>query len=198
MTVATDWSLIVLTGGSGTRLGGADKAQLRVGDRSLLAALLDEVPAGVPIVVAGPELAVSRDVRFSPENPAGGGPVAGIAAAVDGVQTELVLVAAVDMPRANALLPELLVRLRATDGDAVIPVSSDGRPQVLLSGWRTSRLRAALGRLGDVRDRSVRELVACARTTPWLLSDEESSSTADIDTPADLERARTHDGDRTL
>ena len=112
MTVATDWSLIVLTGGSGTRLGGADKAQLRVGDRSLLAALLDEVPAGVPIVVAGPELAVSRDVRFSPENPAGGGPVAGIAAAGTPYMRRHAVTAALGDDRVSAI--------------ALSPVAADG------------------------------------------------------------------------
>lgn len=197
-TAAAGWSVIVLSGGGGTRMGGADKARLIVGGRTLLDTLLADVPEQVPVVVAGPPQECSVPVLFAPEEPVGGGPVAGIASALAYISTDLILVAAVDMPRAGALLPDLIARLRATNADVVVPVSSDGRRQVLLTAWRTPALRAAVDRLGEVRDRSVRDLVAGATAESWHLTVEESASVADIDTPGDLDRARTRTHDRTL
>ena len=48
------WSLIVLAGGSSSRIGGADKAQLVFDGRTLLERICDDTPRGVEILVAGP------------------------------------------------------------------------------------------------------------------------------------------------
>jgi len=73
---------IVLAGGSGTRLGGVRKPELRVGGVRLLDRVLSALVAADPVVVVGPEdLAVPDGVRLTRETPPGGGPVAAIAAA---------------------------------------------------------------------------------------------------------------------
>ena len=79
------WSVIVLAGGAGQRLGGADKAGLLVDGTSALERLLGGLPAAMPVIVAGVERPTSRHVTFRQESPAGGGPVAGIAAARLGI-----------------------------------------------------------------------------------------------------------------
>jgi molybdenum cofactor guanylyltransferase len=189
------WSVIVLTGGTGRRLGGRDKAGIRVLGIPFLDHLISALPEGIPIVVAGPERPVRRPVSFVSEEPPGAGPAAGIAAAMTAVSTRYVAVVAVDIPWAGPFVAELVAELASSEHDAVIPIDGTGRRQLLCSAWRTSSLRAALDRLGDPRDRAVRDLVAGSRIGERELSEEELSMLMDIDTPEDLERAqRPHPG----
>src|SRR5204863_90328 len=74
------YDAIVLAGGAATRLGGADKPQLKVAGRSLLDRAVDAVHGAARIVVVGPEQQVDAAVTFCREDPPGGGPVAAIAA----------------------------------------------------------------------------------------------------------------------
>lgn len=81
MTTPFPDAFILLTGGTGRRLGGVDKASIDVGgdtlfDRAVGAAL------GRPLVVVGPERNTKRTVTFTREDPPGGGPAAGVAAGV--------------------------------------------------------------------------------------------------------------------
>jgi molybdopterin-guanine dinucleotide biosynthesis protein A len=189
------WTLVVLSGGQGRRLGGVDKAALRLGTDTLLETLVQSVPTSMKVVVAGPPAAVGRQVTFVQESPAGGGPVAGTEAALRIVDSPFVAVVAVDMPWVVALLPELMSRLEAIatsspDVDVLVPVSTDGIRQLLACAWRSDGLRAALGRLGTSRDRSVRELVAAATAHEWTLDAGQTELVADIDTDEDLESAR--------
>ena len=73
--------LVVLAGGRGERLGGADKAALLVDGRTLLERVLD-VDLGGRVVVVG-DTPVPDGVHRTLEDPPGGGPVAGIAAGLD-------------------------------------------------------------------------------------------------------------------
>ena len=73
--------LVVLAGGRGERLGGADKAALLVDGRTLLERVL-EVDLGGRVVVVG-DTPVPDGVHRTLEDPPGGGPVAGIAAGLD-------------------------------------------------------------------------------------------------------------------
>ena len=187
--------MIVLTGGTGRRLGGRDKAGITVLGTPLLDHLIGALPEDVPIVVAGPDRPVPRPVTFVSEEPPGAGPVAGVAAAMTAVSTTYVAVVAVDIPWAGPFVGELVAELARSEHDAVIPVDGTGRRQLLCSAWRTASLRAALDRLGDPRDRAVRDLVVGARIRERELSEEELSMLMDIDTPEDLERAqRLHAG----
>ena len=183
------WTAIVLTGGTGRRLGGLDKAALVIAGVPLLDHLLDALPADVPVVVAGPERPTNRGVTFRAEEPRGTGPVAGIAAASGDVGTPYVMVLAVDIPWSAAIVPILIAQLaEADDADVVIPVDANGRRQLLCSAWRTAALQSALDRLGEPRGRSVRDLVEGARVREYLPTPDEAPLLADIDTPADLAR----------
>jgi molybdenum cofactor guanylyltransferase len=190
MTVPPAWSVIVLAGGRGRRLGSVDKAAVVVDGRSSLQHLLDDLPDGVPVVVSGPERPVARPVSFRGEQPPGGGPVAGIAAALTAVGTPRAALVGADMPWSGPLLDRLVARLASTDADVVVAVTSDGRRQPLCSAWSTQGLRDCLDRLGDPRGRSLRDLLALARVHEFGLDSGESDLAADIDTPQDLHRAR--------
>ncbi|HET8589207.1 MAG TPA: NTP transferase domain-containing protein [Nakamurella sp.] len=72
-------ALIVLAGGAGRRLGGVDKAEVRIGGRSLLERAL-AAGAGRPTVVVGPPRDLPPGVLSAQEDPPGGGPAAGVVA----------------------------------------------------------------------------------------------------------------------
>ena len=136
-----------------------------------------------------------RTVAFRAEDPAGSGPVAAIAAALPAISTPYVAVIAVDVPWSAPVVVRLVAELaRADDVEAVIPIDSQGRRQLLCSAWRTTALTAALDRLGDPSGRSVRTLVAGVAVRERPLSQEEAVMLADIDTPADLARGATRLG----
>ena len=87
-------SCVVLAGGAGRRLGGADKAAVVVGDASMLDRVLAAAhPVADSLVVVGPSRATSvPGVRFVVEAAPGGGPVPAVAArspvpAANGVPT---------------------------------------------------------------------------------------------------------------
>jgi len=119
MSTDEGWAAVVLTGGTSTRLGGADKAGLARAGRSLLDSALDAVAGAAEVVVVGPETAVGREVRFAREEPAGGGPLAGVGAGVAALSGEpaYVVVLAVDMPGVSAdTVDRLLAAAAGRDG----------------------------------------------------------------------------------
>src|SRR5690606_7523849 len=71
---------VVLTGGTGARLGGADKASIEIGGLTLLERALDALLDVDDVVVVGEPVRTSRPVTFTREDPAGGGPAAGLLA----------------------------------------------------------------------------------------------------------------------
>jgi len=74
---------VILAGGAGRRLGGAAKPTLAVAGHAMLTRVLDAVAGAAERVVVGPpELAdaLPPGVRLTREEPAGGGPVAALAA----------------------------------------------------------------------------------------------------------------------
>ena len=190
------WTAIVLAGGRGLRLGGTDKAALPVRGRTALDLLLEQLPAEAPVIVAGPSRPTVRSVHFAEEPVPFQGPVAGIAAAVADVETDHVVVMAVDAPLSGALALPLLERLAGAPDrsiDAVVAVDAEGRPQPLCSAWRARGLRRALESLPTVDGAAMRSLLAQAHVAEWPVPDEQHHRLLDIDTPADLDRANRPD-----
>ena len=187
--LVSPWSVIVVAGGLGRRLGGADKAALPLGGKSTLAWILDVVPADTAVVVAGPERPTPRTVVFRQESPPGGGPVAGVAAALSAVTSPRVIIVAADMPWAGRLMSALAERFDSTQAEAVMPVDASGRAQPLFSAWDAAYLRSVLATLGDPRDRSLRDLIDLAEPARWQLDAQQTRQIADIDTPDDLRAA---------
>ncbi len=166
--LAQAWAAVLLAGGAGRRLGGADKAALTRDDGvRLLDAVVTAMEGAAQVVVVGPQRTTSRQVTWTREEPAGSGPLAAVAAGLAAVNPDIpfVVVCAVDQPAAGRAVHELLRRLglpgREPSPSAVL-VDRDGRRQPLLSAHRVEALRLHLARLGDLRDRPARLLLGDA------------------------------------
>jgi molybdopterin-guanine dinucleotide biosynthesis protein A len=176
---------VVLAGGTGRRLGGIDKAEIEVGGRSLLEHVLSAVPAEVSVVVVGPQRATSRRVSWCREEPAGGGPLAAVAAGVRQLSTDLALLLTCDAPLVGDVSERLLDAARGA-----VEAGRDGVGTVLPSGVtpplpvcvsRTALLAVLPGTVDNGRLWPVIEALDLDRQTV------SEDSVWDIDTVADLE-----------
>jgi molybdopterin-guanine dinucleotide biosynthesis protein A len=175
------WAAVILTGGRAARLDGTDKAGLAHAGRSLLEHALEAVTDAAEVVVVGPEVSTSRPVVFTRESPAGGGPLAGIAAGVAtlGGAHDLVVVLAVDMPHVTRDTVSRLLAA-AADGDAAWLVDAAGRRQ-LAAAVRPGLVPAA----GDAHGVPVRVLMRAGRSTDVPGRGDEAT---DVDTWPDVAR----------
>lgn len=180
------YDALVLAGGAGHRLGGADKAGLQVGGSALLDRVLAAVADAQTVVVVGPRRDTARPVRWTREEPPGGGPVAALRAGLGHVRSTQVAVLATDLPFLSPAQVAALVQA-AEQGDGALLVDDNGREQYLAGVWRANALRETL-RCYDgssmrgllVTLRYARVAVRVDRVPPWY----------DVDTQDDLDRAR--------
>ncbi len=192
--MAGGYDAIVLAGGRGSRISGGAKPQLTVGGATMLDRVLLAVRDAGTRVVVGPPQSVPDGVLVFQEQPVGSGPVAGLAAGLDGISADTVVVVAADLPFLTSELIESLVAALDEDVDVALLVDENGRDQYLLGAWRVAPLRTALGRLAPLSGRAMGALVRAVKVTrielpattdapaPWI----------DVDTPDDLVRARAH------
>jgi molybdopterin-guanine dinucleotide biosynthesis protein A len=184
---------VVLCGGAARRFG-ADKVSADLGGRTVLDTLLDSLPEHWPVVCVGEERPTTRPVTWTVEEPPGGGPLAGLAAALPDIRTDVTVLLGGDMPLAGPTavhLVEVLSSPTLTPTEPVHPIDAvaahdqTGQVQPLLVAARTTALRGAvpvpahgipLMRLLD------RLRVASIEPDP--------GGDVDIDTPEDLVRAR--------
>jgi len=178
---------VVVAGGAGRRLGGADKPSLTVGGRPLLERVLTACAGADRTLVVGPRRPTGRTgVHWLRENPPGGGPLAAVAAALPEVSAPLVLLLAADLPFLDtATVTRLLTAVG--DADGALLVDADGRDQPLTAAYRTHALRAALAALGDPAGRPLRALTAGLRL---IRLPDPADASFDCDTPDDLATAR--------
>lgn len=195
---------IILAGGKGKRLGGASKADLDVGGR-LLDRVIDAMDSYVitSVVTAPDSVDVPPHVHRTMEDPPGGGPLAGIAAAVDvyerfGYTQGWALVWSVDSPGIHEIIPGLIEQgERNPQADGVIVRGGDPPyDQYLQAVYSLPSLRQALreaeaerGTLSGVGvTRVLRHLNLRRLPVPAGLC-------RDIDTAEDLEWWRGHISD---
>ena len=86
---SSDVTVVVLAGGTSRRFG-SDKLAAPLGGSTVLDTVLGSLPPEWPVVVVGPPRECRRPVTWTREDPPGGGPLAGVAAGVDAVTTDLV------------------------------------------------------------------------------------------------------------
>ncbi|MEU3692089.1 NTP transferase domain-containing protein [Streptomyces narbonensis] len=147
--MTTAYDAVVLAGGAARRLGGSDKPGVRVGGRTLLDRVLAACPdAGRTVVVGDPRPTV-RPVRWTREEPPGGGPVPAVAAGVRETEAEVVLVFSADLPfLAPDTVRSLLESLAgAPAAEAAVLTDGEGRDQPLVAAYRTGPLVRELTRL---------------------------------------------------
>ena len=175
------WDAIVLAGGGSRRMG-ADKLTMDVGGATMLDRVLSAVAGAGRLVVVGPRRDTTVDVIWCREEPAGGGPAAGLRAGLDHVGDEPVVVLAGDQPFADgSVVAALLAGIGSAQG--AVAVDATDRPQWLCSAWRAAALRrAALG-----PDVSLRATLGALDWRPVRMDE---PATFDCDTPQDLRRAR--------
>lgn len=184
----TRLSAMILTGGASSRFG-SDKSHAVIGQLSLVEHILTSLPSQMEIVIVGPQLPkTSRTVRYTLEDPLGGGPVAAIHAGLALIETEYVAIVATDMPFAGQVLDELRNNFPDPE-DVTIPLDSQGVRQPLCALYRTEALSRAMTQLGSVQGQSMRRLVEFLTVKELSLVPEVQRILLDIDTPSDLERA---------
>lgn len=188
MTIAT----VILAGGRGSRLGGADKARVRIDGATLLSrAIAAARDAGsASVTIAGPAVAdeTAADIAWAREDPPFTGPAAALVAVLTAADPgpEWTLVLACDLVRPDLAVRQLLrdLPLLPADTDGLCLADASGRPQWLTGIYRTGALRDAASALPDAgRDAAVRRLmddlaIAAVRAEPEAI--------ADIDTWDDL------------
>jgi molybdopterin-guanine dinucleotide biosynthesis protein A len=161
--ISTPFAAVVVAGGAASRLSGTDKALVELGGRSLLDRALDAVAAATETVVVGPARSTRRPVTWAREQPAGGGPAAGVLAGVSALTgpSPVVAVLAVDMPFVSpATFERLLTALLADPArDGAVLVDGGGRRQPLCAAYRTAALLRRAGSL-DADGLPMRRLVA--------------------------------------
>lgn len=180
--------VVVLAGGGGRRLGGLSKADLPLRGRRLLDHILGDLAAwdhpgaalGRTVVVAPDSVPVPDGVLRTLEEPPGGGPMAGVAAALallgDG---DLVAVLTCDAPRSVRALPALLASLGP---DGAVVRNRAGFIEYLLGVYRFEGLTRRIRAHGEARDVSARRLLAPLALTAVEVGDLDR----DIDTWDDL------------
>lgn len=144
-TSSSDVTVVVLAGG-GSRRFGSDKLGAPLHGSTVLETVVLSLPASWPLVVVGPPRDCGRAVLRAREDPPGGGPLAGVAAGVAQVVTDVVAVVAGDMPYAGPALVTLVAALRTAPPEvgAVVALDAHGVPNPLLAAYRTASVRQAL------------------------------------------------------
>ncbi|WP_216204883.1 molybdenum cofactor guanylyltransferase [Amycolatopsis aidingensis] len=182
---------IVLAGGGARRLSGVDKPMLPIGGTPLLATALGALAGAREVVVVGPErtgLPELPALTWVRERPAGSGPVAALAAGLAALPAvEVTVVLAADLTGVSVSTVERLRGALAGPDrpEGAVLVDGDGYRQWLIGAWRTGSLRAVLP--ADPAGASLRATLGGLSIAEVRARQGECG---DVDTPADLDRAR--------
>jgi len=201
-----EFDAVILAGGSGRRLGGVDKAALNIAGLPLLDRVLRASVAARRTVVVGDRRPTIRDVDWVRERPAGGGPLAALAAGLDELALSaaepassagglpgaapLVVVLATDLPWLKADDVDRLIAALIGEPctDAALFVDAAGSRQPLTAAYRTEPIRSAIARVKPVHGKAVKLVLhqLAVVTVPDL------GAAGDCDTPDQLAAARAH------
>lgn len=210
---------IVLAGGRSSRLSGTPKAGLLFRGRTLVAetvrAVVAEAGPARLVVVGGDDVRAWVDdavtgstlLTVTREQPAFGGPAAGIGAGLGALDREragsgadagpveqdrLTVILACDVPLVAEAIPALLASVESWSADSgidgVCATDEDGRDQYLLGIYRTTKLRDAVAALGggdSLTGLSVRALLRGMTINRAVIP---AGTGADVDTWADAAR----------
>ncbi len=180
---------VVLCGGRSRRMG-TDKAVLEVGGRRMIDAVLDALQplAGRVVLACGSAPRYGElGLTVALDGIADGGPLVGLLAGLEAADTEWCVVLASDMPRASSGIMEALIERAARDELDVCLLESESGIEPLFGVYRRScipAIRAAL-------DAGERRMIAFHDgLSVGTLRRTGLGSTLNVNTPAELERAR--------
>ena len=171
---------MLLTGGSSSRMG-RDKAMIVVDGKTLAVRA-----AGALAAVAAPCIEVGPGVSGLPavqEEPAGGGPLAAVAAGASAMEAGLAtLVVACDLPWLSSDVLRWLASHPAAG--SVVPLW-EARPQPLCARWSPAALATAIALVGEGA-RSMQALLHRADAVLVEPPEHLARALADVDTPEQL------------
>ena len=185
----TDCTAVILAGGDSRRMG-RDKAMLPLGERTLLQHVADSVAQVFPqVIVSVREPRAGLDLPQVCDALPDGGPLAGLAAALERIETPWLFAVGCDMPFVSPKVIEVLALSRAGH-QAVVPVVQ-GHPQPLASFYARDCLDAIRDIQAGGGKRSLRALLerldVCYVDEAQLREfDPQLRSFFDLDTPADV------------
>jgi molybdopterin-guanine dinucleotide biosynthesis protein A len=184
-----DCTAVIMAGGDSRRMG-QDKADMLLGERTLLqrvAATLHPLFTDVIISVRQPRSGIALPQVC--DNPLYAGPLAGLAAGLECASTPWIFAVACDMPFITSAVIEYLARQRV-HCQAVVPLAG-GFPQPLAAFYSTDCLdvvRDILGSNGkcSMLDPLEKLLVRYVSEEKLLAIDPQLRSFFDLDTPQDV------------
>ncbi|MFC5339002.1 molybdenum cofactor guanylyltransferase [Leucobacter denitrificans] len=193
--IGESFDAIVLAGGRGSRLGGADKAAIEIeGER-----LIDRVAAAARAagahrtIIVGPDHTGSLADRVIREDPPFSGPLQAVAAGLNEVESPFVMLLACDLVHPAEVVQQLSVP-SAPDADGLILVDEDGRSQWLASCLRTRSLRDAIHKFtSSGQSLANRPLKVVFKLLDLEQVEALNGTTLDIDTPEQLAHARSQE-----
>jgi molybdopterin-guanine dinucleotide biosynthesis protein A len=200
-------SVVVLAGGRSSRFG-SPKLEAVLDGRPILEhvvelarSLSDDVVVAVS-ASGDATLSLPEGVRAVRDPEAFGGPLAGLASALDAVDREIAIVLAGDMPRLAVQLvePMLITFVTYPDVDIVV-LERDGQARPLPLVARSETVRGAARALLDgTGEHSLRALLAAVNTRSideahWRRLDPTRDALADVDRPEDLAALEVRDPD---
>lgn len=205
------YDAVVLAGGRSSRLGGVPKAELVLGENSLLEITLDAAAGAGEIAVAGPDRLESMLLRHGDncvrvrEDPPFAGPAAAVGAALTVLDQrsaargrpapEWILVLACDMPGVARAVPALLAEAARDPRTSLMAVDARGKAQPLAALYRSAELRRCVAaRPEGLENLSMFSLLARVQ---WREVAVPAGSTADVDTWDDAGRWGISPGNRT-
>lgn len=178
---------VLLAGGRAVRLGGADKASIEIGGLTLLEHALGALLDINEVVVVGEPVPTTRPVTFTREDPAGGGPAAGMLAGLGcfARMPDLLVVLAVDMPLVTSSTVTRLVEAVPAGGpaDGAALIDNGRRLQYLCAAYSVAALQRVRPVYEEEFGLSMRALVSGLRLEHVPAFGPE---TRDVDTWTDL------------
>jgi molybdopterin-guanine dinucleotide biosynthesis protein A len=188
-----DCTAIILAGGDSQRMG-SDKANLLLGEQTLLQRVIATMQQVFPhVIVSVRQLRSGLDLPQVCDDQSGGGPLAGLAAGLGHIATPWAFVVACDMPFVEPAMVELLAGYRS-QCQAVVPVVQ-GHPQPLAAFYAGSCLGALRAHLAGGGKNSLRAVleqlqVRYVDESELLKADPALRSFFDLDTPQDVAIAK--------
>jgi molybdopterin-guanine dinucleotide biosynthesis protein A len=140
-------SLLIMAGGRGSRLGGTVKAMVRVGGRTILERILDQLGPLADdrlALVHDEALAAPPGLRMVVDTREYAGPLPAMAHALPGATGDVCILVAGDMPFVSRDVFQYLLQLQARDAARVVVPLVDGHIESMHAVFRRQDLREAL------------------------------------------------------
>lgn len=189
-SIISNCTALILAGGESRRMG-QDKAQLLLGEYTLLQHIISTLqPLFVDVMVSVREPRTDCALPQICDSTEHAGPLAGLLAGMTQTQTAWLFVVACDMPFISPPLVQVLSAYRNELWDAVVPVV-DGHPQPLAAFYATRLIDTVRANLNSSGKHSLRALLdQCAvcyvQASELRAADPALHSFFDLDTPQDL------------